>query len=70
MQRAEKILPVKPLSVGGNYPQLVFQERPDSTLGTIAGDGKTTDFRMDLSAVETHPVVVVYTVYKAASFGN
>lgn len=49
---------------------LVFQERPDSTLGIITGDGKTTDFKMDLSAVETHPVVAVETLYKPASFGN
>lgn len=50
--------------------QLIFQERPDSTLGTIVGDGKTTDFKMDLSAVETHPVIAVDTFYKPTSFGN
>jgi len=55
------------------YPeeaQSVFQERPDSTLGIITGDGKTTEFKLDISVVETHPMIAVSTPHTPMSFGN
>lgn len=48
----------------------VFQRRHDSTLGTITGDGKTSQFKMDVSAIETHPVMVVETPHPPTSFGK
>ena len=50
--------------------RLVFQGDPDSTLGTIMGEDKTTEFRMDISAIETHPVLAVATPHTPASFGS
>lgn len=50
--------------------RLVFQDHPDSVLDTITGDGKTTNFKVDISAVETHPAVTVDTPHTPASFGS
>jgi len=48
----------------------VFRERPDSVLGIIAGDGQTTEFKIDISAAETHPILEVTTPHSPVSFGN
>ena len=50
--------------------QSVFPKRPGSTLEIIMGNGKTTEFHMDISAVERHPVIEVSTPHTPASFGN
>lgn len=50
--------------------RLIFQEHPDSALDSITGDGMTKEFKIDVSAIENHPVVKVSSPHTFTSFGN
>ena len=49
---------------------IIFVERPDSQIAVISGDGETSKFTLDLSAVDTHPALDVTTRYQSPNSGN